>query len=320
MPELSVVIAADTVATIRATLRSLHAHGSRARMELVVATLAGASIDREDPELAVFPLVHVVHGDDGIDVARAEARAVTAVTAPYVIFAESCAFARPGFIDAIAGACHSDAWDVVGPTVCNANPASATSWAGMQINYGRWIGGSRRGVQSRLPGHNSAYRRDALNSLGGQLPGLMQSLTAVQDQLRARGGLFYLEPSARVAILNISRPGWFLVDQFGKGQQFARLRRRGWPLIRSVLYAVGTPLTPVVRLARLVIGRERSVHLQDLARGYRCVILIAGLVATAAGEFVGYTTRGRAAAGFFERNLHRLRFVRPEERFGDQTP
>jgi len=319
-PEVSVVIAADTVATIRATLRSLHAHGNRVRTELVVATLAGGSIDREDPDLAVFPLVHVVHGDDGIDVGRAEARAVTAATAPYVIFAESCAFPRPGFVDAMAAACQSGAWDVIGPAVCNANPASATSWAGMQINYGRWMGGSGGGVQPRLPGHNSAYRRDALNSLGVHLPDLMQSLTAVQDQIRARGGRLFLEPSASVAVLNISRPGWFLRDQFGKGRQFARLRRRGWHVPRSVLYACGAPLTPAVRLARLLIGRERSVHLLDLTRGSRCIALIAGLVASAAGEFVGYTTGGRAAMGFFERNLHRLRYVRPGDRAGDQIP
>ena len=89
--------------------------------------------------------------------------------------------------------------------------------------------GCHAGVVSDVAGHNSAYRREAVVSLGDELSDVMQSLTAVQQELRARGSVVYLEPSARVRMLNISRPGWYLVDQFGKGRQFATHRCRRWP-------------------------------------------------------------------------------------------
>ncbi|MBK9242360.1 MAG: hypothetical protein IPL75_19380 [Acidobacteria bacterium] len=54
-------------------------------------------------------------------------------------------------------------------------------------------------------------------ALGPDLPDLMQSLTAVQDEIRTRGGLICFDPSAQVEILNITGPGWHAIDQFGKG-------------------------------------------------------------------------------------------------------
>lgn len=308
-PGLSVVLATDAAATISTTLRHLHAQGDPARIELVIATLAGAVLHRDDPGLRDFPFVRIVHGDDGMNIARAEAQAVAAATAPWVVFAESCAFPRPGFVDAMIGACQSDRWTVVGPAMRNHNPASDASWAAMQINYGRWQDISGGGTRPRVPGHNSAYRRDALMALGPDLPDLMQSLTAVQDEIRTRGGLLCFDTSAQVEILNITGPGWYVIDQFGKGRQFARMRRRRWPVFRRLVYAAGMPLLPVVRLFRIVMGGGSTCRVRELARGHRCSLLVAGLVAGAAGECLGYLRGGPAGAGFFERNLHRSRYA-----------
>lgn len=319
-PELSIVIATDACATISQTLRCLFDQSDSARLEIVIATLAGAALDRDAPELRGFPLVRIVEGDDGIDIGRAEARAVESTTAPFVIFAESCAYPGPGFVDAMAAACRTGKGDVIGPALRNANPDSATSWAGMQINYGRSMDNPAPGVRLDVPGHNSAYRRAALASLGEEFRDVMASLTAVQQELRARGGVIYLEPSASVEMLNISRPGWYLVDQFGKGRQYARLRRRRWVPARRAVYAAGAPLIPLLRLLRILTGLAREDRLGELWRGHRFALLVAGLVTGAAGEFVGYTTGGPAGTGFFERNLHRPRFVRDNDRLRHGGP
>ena len=152
----------------------------------------------------------------------------------------------------------------------------------MQINYGRWQDISGGGNRSRVPGHNSAYRRDALMALRHDLPDRMQSRNAVQDEIRTRGGLIGFDPSAQVEILNITGPGWYVIDQFGKGRQFARMRRRRWPVFRRLVYAGGMPLRPAVRLFRIVLGGGSTCPVRVLARGHRSSLLVPGLVAGAA--------------------------------------
>ena len=315
------VIATDDYASIGKALRGFRSQGDLARLEIVIAAMGGAVLGRDAAELAGFPHVTIVAAaSPDIDIGRAEAVAVSETTAPFVVFAEGCACPSPGFVDAMIAACASGKGDVIGPGMENANPSSATSWAAMRINYGRWLADATPGVVSDVAGHNSAYRRDAVLSLGDELSDVMQSLTAVQQELRARGGVVYLEPSARVQMLNVSRPGWYLVDQFGKGRQFATHRCRRWSPLQRLAYAVGTPLIPLMRLARMAASLRRKGQLSEFWQGARPLLVVAGLIASAAGECVGYTVRGHASTGFFERNLRRGKFVRASDRIHAAAP
>lgn len=313
LPELSVIIATDCVATIRKTLRYFQMQGDPARIEIVVAALAGARIPADAPELRCFPHRRIVPIDDAIDLARAELAAFHAATARYVVFAESCSYPRPGFVDSIVEAGRSEQWAVVGPAMVSANSESATSWAAMWINYGLFAYSDERGPVDLLPGHDSAYQRRALLSLGEDLDDLVRSLTAVQVELRARGYRLYLEPSACVEILNVSKPGWYLVDQFGKGRQFATLRRWRWSVAQRLLYAAGSPLIPVVRFSRILAFLRKRGRIHELWRGRRLALLAGGLITGAAGELVGYLFTRRTVPEFFERNLHRPRYLRADD-------
>ena len=313
-PELSIVLVTDSYGTIRKTLRCFRAQGDPARLEIVIAALAGARLAPDAPEVQGFPHLRIVQVDTAIDLGRAEAQAWRAATARFVVFAESCAYPRPGFVDAIVGACGSDTWAVVGPSMANANPVSATSWAAMWINNTPWLHADQRGPAALLPGHNSAYARQALLALGGEADDLMQSLSALQSELRARGHQLFLEPAACAELLNVSRPGWYLLDQFGKGRQTATLRRRRWSLGRRLAYAAGTPLIPIVRLGRILGALHRRGRRREMWQGLRLGVLVAGLIASTAGELVGFLVGGRPRPGYFERNLHRSRYVRLADR------
>lgn len=312
-PELSVVIVTDSYDAIRKVLRYFRSQGDPARFEIVIAALGGAVLSPEAPEVLGFPHLRIVPVEATINLGRAEVQAFHASTAPFVVFAESCACPLPGFVDAIAVACRSERWVVVGPSLVNANPGSATSWAATWINYMLWIDNDERGPVAMLPGHNSAYQRRAMLALGDELDDVMQSLTALQVELRARGGELCLEPTARCEILNVSRPGWYLIDQFGKGRQYATFRRRRWSLARRLLYTLGSPLIPVIRLVRILAELRRRGHLHEVWHGPRLVMLMAGLVMGALGEFVGYVVGGPTAPEFYERNLYRPRYLRPED-------
>jgi hypothetical protein len=310
---LAILFATDSWETCRWMLEGFREQQHAGRLELVIAAPAAAGLSRDDPDARGFPQVRVVAVESIAPIGRAEARAWPAATAPFIVFAETCARPLPGFVDAMIAACRSGRWAVVGPKMTNANPGSATSWAAMHINYGPWLDASTAAARTDTPGHNSAYRRDALASLHGEVEPLLESLTALQRELGRRGYAIGFEPQARVAMLNVSLPGWFVIDQFSKGCQFAAMRCRRWTAFRRVAYAGGAPLIPLVRAWRVTALLRRLGRSHELRHGARAGMLLAGLVASGAGEMVGYVF-GLVVRGHSERALHRFQYVRPADR------
>jgi hypothetical protein len=211
---------------------------------------------------------------------------VRAATAPLVVFAQAHAYPRPGFADAIRAARASGPWVVIGPSMANANPASALSRVAMWLCYGRWMNGPPRGVMTDVPAHNSAYRRDALLALGERIDEVLEAGWQLQTELGARGGQCFLEPAARIEIVNPSRTGPFIRGFFQLGRRVAAKRRRRWSVARRLAYAAGAPLIPFVRLARIVADgtRRNPAH----AEWRWLPLLLLALAVSAAGEMVGY--------------------------------
>lgn len=310
--ELSIVLVAESLAGAGETLAALGRQGDTGRFELVLALLGGARPD--SAELAAFPRRRVVTVDHPLDVGRAEAAAVRVAAGRWIVFAECCAFPEPGFVDALLAGCRGGRGDVIGPALTSANPASAPSWAAQTINYLPWSVAASPGLAALLPGHNSAYRGAALAAMGDRLDAVIGSLTAVQVELRARGGSLWIEPAARVAILNVSHAGWFVVDQFGKGRHYASFRARDWPWARRWLFAAGSALLPLVRGARIAAALRRRGRWREAVDAGRLIALCAGLIASAAGEARGYVAPGEMPASFYARNLRRRRYLRRGER------
>jgi hypothetical protein len=77
-------------------------------------------------------------------------------------------------------------WAAVGPVVCNANPATAVSWANMLLEYAPWTESAERGPVAHLPGHNSSYRRDLLLAYSENLELLMESESILHWTSRPR--------------------------------------------------------------------------------------------------------------------------------------
>ena len=99
-PELAILLVTDAAARLAKVLRGYRAQRDPGRLEIVVVTLAGATVDRAAIVALGFPHVRVVTLA-GRDIARAEDAAVRAATAPFVVFAQAHGHPRPGFVDAI---------------------------------------------------------------------------------------------------------------------------------------------------------------------------------------------------------------------------
>jgi hypothetical protein len=255
-----------------------------------------------------------VDGGDG-ELAIAEARALRAATAPLVVFAQAHAYPRRGYVRAILDVARTGHWRVIGPSMDIANPASALSRAAMRIGYGWWCQAGARGAAHTVPGHNSAYDRAALLALGRVLETVLTAGRQLQLELRALGCEIFYEPAACVEIVNVSRLGPFVADQYRQGRLVAGERALRWSTARRAIYAIGSPLIPFLRLARMLAAARRLG--QPTPGASELLALALGLTASATGELVGYVLGKSPSAASHEISFHRLRYVSENDRRRD---
>jgi hypothetical protein len=310
MPRLSVVLPTDSLATARTTLACFRAQ-SADELEIVLAAPPESDVDATAPELAGFGSIRIVPVADVGDIPRARAAAIRAATAPLVLVAETHAYPQPGYVDALVSA-HGGPWAAVGPSIENANPGSAISWANLLIDYGPWVELGAAGTMDDVPGHNSAYKREALAAFGDRLEEVLQSDTMMHAALRERGQRLYLEPAARVRHLNVSRLRWGVVEKFAAGRTYGAYRAAPWRPARRALYAAASPLIVLVRLRRIVADVRRIGRSRLLPR--LLPVLTLALAASALGEAAGYAFGPGSRRRVNDIELHRVDYVRTADR------
>ena len=107
------------------------------------------------------------------------------------------------------------------------------------------------GVRERLPAHNSGYDRELLLSQGENLVAMLDNEGLLQWKLRAQGHTLFL---ADVVIrhVNVSRFASYLLVQYHGGRSFGHSRAADlrWGLSKRLVYILGDPLVPPLRLWR----------------------------------------------------------------------
>jgi hypothetical protein len=224
-----------------------------------------------------------------------------------VALAEDHCFPEPGWAEALLHGHEQPDVAAVGPVLRNANPRTMVSWCDFVIGYGPWLAPGRPGDRPFLPGHNSSYRRDVLLGVGARLPELMAVETILHMHLRARGYRLLLEPNARAAHTNFALLRSWLPVQYHCGRAFAAERVRSWSPGKRMLYALGSPLIPWIRLGRALrqVRRAESPH-PSVAR--LAPLLLIGLAMDGLGQLVGCV----AGEGTSPERLARYEFRRAE--------
>jgi GT2 family glycosyltransferase len=294
----------DSYETIRRTVASLRAQTIRDRLELVIVAPSSAGLGLVPSDLTGFAGYRVVEVGAVHSIARANAAGVRSASAVVVALAEDHSFPDPRWAEALVEA-HSRPWAAVGPAVRNGNPDSRISRADFLIAYCPWSTPAPRGVVDFLPGHNSSYKRAVLMAYGPELEAMLEAETVLHWDLRAKGYRLYLEPAAEISHINFARLAPWIPVQFHAGRVFAaaRAEREGWSWPRRLLYALGSPLIPPVRLCR--IARRAPAHRELLGA---LPMLVLGLVLDGVGQLVGYVSgagRSRKTLTGFE--FHRAR-------------
>ena len=311
-PELSVVMPADSYATIRHVLRSYRAQTACARLELVIVVPAAEGFELPAAAAAGFCGVRVVPAGSP-SVPHARAYGVRVAAAPVVLLAETHAFPEAGFAEALIAA-HRGPWAVVGPAMCNANPRSAISWSNLLMDYGPWVNSRQRGTMDDVPANNGSYKRDVLLEYGASLDRMLESWQVLNADLHARGHELFLESAARTYHLNVSRPCGWPRERVAAGRLFAAMRSRSWPWHRRLLYVAAAPLIPAVRLRRVVPYARASRDPGERRPRLLLPVLAIGLVFSAIGELLGYAFGPGGAAVIVERDeLDRTLNLRPSD-------
>lgn len=299
-----VVVAPSSYDDIRETMEYLKAQSARDRLELVFVTPSTDRLNLDKHELKDFAEIRIVEIGPFDSVARARAAGVLAASAPVVALTESHSFPAPNWAQALIEA-HQGPWGVVGPAIENANPDSMLSWANLLIEYAPWVGITTARTDDHLPGHNSAYKKEVLLEYRSTLEGRLAAETPFHWELGAKGYELYLEPAARTRHLNFSRWSPSVTLRFFSARQFAAQRCRQWPIHLRLLYVLGAPLIPWVRLGRIIGSVRRSGNPYNLLPRV-LPVLMGALMVSAAGEVTGYLI----GAGESWRKQYELEFDR----------
>lgn len=285
-PLFSVILASPAgFRTIQKTVSHLRLQTVCALLELVIVAPSEALSDLEVDQLTRFACYQVVKIKGFPSIGQANAAGIRQATASIIALAEDHCFPDPQWAERLIAA-HQGPWVAVGPGVRNANPNTAVSWADLFIGYGPWLTPSPPREAEFLPGHNTSYKRDVLMRYADQLDSMMEAETLLHWDLRQKGHRLYMESTASVAHTNFSLWSSWIPAQFYNGRLFAGARARQKSLLWRIVFVLGSPLIPAVRLWRILAelpSRELTI------RFLGCLpVLVIGLAIDGVGQMVGY--------------------------------
>jgi hypothetical protein len=270
----------------------------RERIELVIVCASEKNLMLDTSAVEGFWGHRIVEIGPFESVAVANTAGVRAAAAPVVVLCEDHAFPDRDWAESLVIA-HRGPYAAVGPVIHNANPDTLVSRADCLIGYGPWLEPIKPCEPEHLPGHNSSYKRDVLLGYGERLGEMMEAETVLQWDLRANGHRLYLDPSARLAHTNFAHLGIWTRVQFHAARVFAATRALAWPRWKRLLYTLGSPAIPLVRLRR-IWGHSRRLRGRERIGPALFLVLLWGLALDGIGQMVGYL----ASAGDSKRVAH----------------
>jgi glycosyltransferase involved in cell wall biosynthesis len=312
-PDFSVILVTDdSFGPLRRVVRALGTQTVRDRLEIIIACRSENSLGLSAAEIAGFHSVRVIELGEIENTSRARAAGIRAATGPVVAFCEDHAFPEPEWAEKMIEA-HKQSWAGVGPAFINANPG-VVSWVSIVMHYGRWVGPVTGGITDDIPGHNSSWKRQLLLEYGPQLESMLPAPTVLNWDLQAKGHELYLEPSAKMRHLQVSRLWPCLVEDFYVARLFPAERSRNWPWYRRLFYVCGMPVL-LARSLRGWLGHFRRIDPsgQTLAKAWP--LLLVALVVWGMGEIAGYSLGvGMAQERTLCFDTHRARYLNRRDR------
>lgn len=310
-----VLITLDNFKSLKQLLCYLEVQTVRQYLEILIVCPSEGELGLEPDALTCFACYKVVEIGPFRALHQPRVAAIRNAGAPVIAFTEDHCFPAPDWAEALLRA-HEGPWAAVGPVLGLANPQLKVAWVSYFMQYGEWVDTGL--VQSHesedVAGHNSSYKVEAMLEYGDDLDRIMVFETVLHEDLRARGKKLYVAADARAWHVFITRFKPFCIEHVYIGRLLASTRRRRWGLPRRLLYIFGSPLIPLVRFVRIVGMVRRNGWAGQLLPGM-LPSLLAGLAASAWGEFLGYVAgAGNADEGSVDLDMNRWRYITDDEK------
>lgn len=307
-PELSVVLATDTYATIRPVVDRFRKQTIHDRIELILIAPSADAVNDVMAHRDEFAAILIVV-DPVVDLAPARAAGIRAATAPYVFVGETHSYPHPEFAAALVHR-FSETWTAVAPAFGNANPNGPLSWAGFLSDYGRWVEGTEAGETAEFPIYNVGVRRDALMALGDRLSPALAHGDEWSVAFHAAGHRACVEPGARLDHVNVAPLGHWIRERILAGLLIANHRSGRWSLGRRIVYFCGSPLLPLVFIARVLPGVRHTVSAKNLPVSVLFWIAF-GMTVKSFGEMAAYAgwPVDSAEKEMHEYEVHKLKYA-----------
>ena len=307
-PRVSVILPTDTFETIRGVLERLRRQTICEQIEVVLIAPSVAAVAQAIAYEEEFAAIKVVEYPV-TNMAAARALGIRSATAPILFIGETHSFPYPNMVEVLADVL-TGPWAAATPSVGNANPKGALSWAGLLADYAQWAEGLRPGESSAAPPYNAAYKKSMLLELGDDLEFALGFGGELPKWMRARGHRAYFAPSARIDHANVAVPSHWIGERFFAGWAIASHRAGRWSLARRFAYIGGSGLIPVVLVWRVLPGILRTVGREDLPVATIPAVML-GAIFKAFGELCGYLggPPGKAEQLMQEYELHKLAYL-----------
>jgi hypothetical protein len=258
------------------------------RMELILVTTARAALAPKDEDLRRFPCHQIIELGDFSSDAEAKACGVRAATAPLIAFCEDHSYPADDWAETLLRRHGERDWAVVGPTMCNANPATATSRGCFLVFYGPFSHARASEEVADLPSNNAAYRAELLQALGGRLAGAMEAESILHAEWIREGKKLCQAPECRAWHMQPSHVWSSMAEYLFSSRLFAFRRARNWTAARRWLYVLLSPALPWLRTWRAFKdGRAAGLSVADTITSLPAAFAI--LCAGTAGECLGYS-------------------------------
>jgi glycosyltransferase involved in cell wall biosynthesis len=277
-------------------------------IEIVIVTANSNHLNLVEEELLPFHSYQVIEHIDSKDTGAYKSAAVNAAKADIVVFGEDHAYPLTEWAERLVDR-HGKGWAAVGPLVINPNPQRAIAWAQAYMEYGPWLNAKTAGQTDYLPGHNSSFKRDDLLAYGSTLSDQLNSEYTLFQDLREKGKKLYFEENAKIKHLNFEKLRPLLMTSFYAGKNFAAFRARRWNWAKKLLYIIGSPIIPAVRLTRILEMRSANRLPENLSAAFVAFLLI-NLTADTFGQLLGYLFGiGGTKEKLFPFEFHRTNFL-----------
>ena len=286
---------------LRNTLASLRIQTIHQQIEIILVHGPKGASEVDAAQFREFHSFRALELGNEFLLTEAFAAGFAAATAPVLTYVEDHVTLNPEWAEAIVDA-HRGPWVAVAPAMENANdPRSIIARATFLAAFVWWYGEDRQRQISSGPGHNTTYKRSALEPFRSRLPELYASERNLCYLLEANHGRMVIEPRAVTRHMNISKLRPALAHAYYGGKLFGAQRASTMgPLekLGRTLIAPAIPPLQLMRIIRTLRSRRKTSEIGLLAA---LPILIINLILHAIGEVAGYWGDSRSATNPYQR-------------------